>query len=159
MDRQKILDLSFKVISSFLAIGTFGYGIVKYSEQKEIEFKQNEQKFRQTIYVEQYALYSQAVECAAIIATTEEEDIETEEFINAKRKFEQLYWGKLNMVEDTAVERTMVKFYDALKEYGMDDSEKDSYDMQQLSLEITYACRKSLQKTWGVELPELGRSH
>lgn len=77
----------------------------------------------------------QAVETAAAIAsysTPPEEE---------SRRFRQLYWGVMNMIEEEAIEKAMVSFNGAL-ELGPHDQ------LTVHSRNLAYACREELARDW-----------
>lgn len=89
----------------------------------------------------QLALYTEATEVAAKLATSQSDD----ELDAAKKRFLALYWGELALVEDKAVETAMVKFKQAL------DGNNKGHQLEQLSLALAHACRDSLAMSWKVE--------
>ncbi|MCH9697399.1 MAG: hypothetical protein K0U68_04770 [Gammaproteobacteria bacterium] len=90
----------------------------------------------------QLALYTAATQTTAIIATSSN----VAEKEAALSLFWKLYWGDLALVENPDVESAMKAFGDALKN-GSNQS-----IFQQLSLRLAKACRRSLDKSWGINV-------
>ena len=96
----------------------------------------------------QLKLYQDATKQAAILATSDNPaDLQT-----AERRFWQLYWGELAMVENggikiqnNGVEGAMVRFGDELKKEPRNRSK-----LHDRSLELAHICRDSLAESWGV---------
>ena len=87
----------------------------------------------------QLRLFEEATQTVAFLATTSDSPD------RAKRleRFWQLYWGELALVEHGKVESAMVAFGNAL------NAGADQKRLQQLSLNVTYACRNELAESWG----------
>lgn len=97
----------------------------------------------------QLALYIDAAECAATIATTRDEAARRK----AEDRFWVLYWGPLAVVEDVglsvegaaSVEAAMVAFGNALR----DDPKSDR--LTYLSLDLAHAIRKAIAPAFNVK--------
>jgi hypothetical protein len=96
----------------------------------------------------QLKLYQEATKTTAILATSSD----ATELASAERRFWQLYWGELAMVENGGiraqkggVEGAMVRFGDELRKQTRDQSA-----LQRLSLDLAHTCRDSLAESWGV---------
>ncbi len=83
------------------------FAVRKFSLQKRREFQKR-------FYEQQLATFTEAVDIAAFI--TQLEEIEPE-YQAAVRSFRRLYWGKMCLVEDRAVEKAMVRFNNLLDLY------------------------------------------
>jgi hypothetical protein len=102
---------------------------------------------RQKPFLEkQLEYYFEASEVAAKISRTDN----PEDRAVLVKRFWQLYWGPLAMVEDPDVEGAMVNFGSGLQADGQDRAA-----LERLSLSLAHACRGSLQKLWGTDLGEL----
>lgn len=100
---------------------------------------------RQKPFVEaQMRFYIEATETVAQIPRTA--DIAVREAL--VKRFWQLYWGALALVEDEEVARAMIAYGKQLKV-----SSPDPGTLEGLSLNVAHACRNSLQRLW---VPELG---
>jgi hypothetical protein len=78
----------------------------------------------------------------------------------ARLRFDQLYWGSLAIVENSAVETSMVKFRKMLRNHEDEIYEKKlNTGVQALmlgaALELAHACRELVSKTWQLRLPDL----
>lgn len=97
----------------------------------------------------QLTLYFEASQAASQLATLPE----GKERKQANTKFWELYYGQLSLVESPEVENAMDKFGEALQRY--EKKESGLRELQQLSLNVSHACRDSLSESWGVSLEEL----
>lgn len=97
---------------------------------------------RQPFLTRQLELYGEAAKVAARIATTDDE----KELGEATTRFWQLYWGELALVEDRDVEAAMVAFGEAMK------TSAKKAQQQSLSLDLAHAIRRSLDRSWGIEV-------
>lgn len=147
-NKHKIWDLLIKVVTAILAITSIFFGVHKFTEQ-------NERELRKKIYEEQYEIYSETINLTAILATTDLDSTNSESFRNTRHEFEVLYYGKLCLIQDITVEKAIVNFHDALIRFEGGDESVEIETLQQLSIDLANAFRRSLEKTWGIELPEL----
>jgi hypothetical protein len=93
------------------------------------------------------ALYIEATEKAAVIATTDDEAARQD----AERRFWVLYWGPLAAVEDVdlgkenpgPIEAAMVAFGDDLKK---DAPQRDRAQLKRLSLELAHRVREAMRR-------------
>jgi hypothetical protein len=97
-------------------------------------------------------LYQEIARITATIATSEKaEDIRV-----AAAQFEQLFWGKLVLVEDRALESAMVKFRQLIANSTTGELELEKLQTRQInrkalrsgSLAVGQACFNSLQPRW-----------
>ncbi|MBK8553695.1 MAG: hypothetical protein IPL53_22645 [Ignavibacteria bacterium] len=109
--------------------------------QKDKEIDAALREARKPFLELQQKLYFEATTTASKIATLPP-GLEREE---AKKKFYQLYWGELSVVEDSIVEQAMVKFMNALQD------NKPQNELQSASLNLARSCRNSLARGWGYD--------
>jgi hypothetical protein len=115
---------------------------VKNSESRKIEASAPFLKLRQELYLE-------ALKNASILAT---KDLHTEEEVKqAKKRFSELYWGELSLIEESSIEADMIAI-------AMSENLTDSITpTQKASYALAHAMRESLVKSWGVDTAKIGR--
>lgn len=100
---------------------------------------------RQKPFIEaQMKYYIEATETAAQIPRTAPGAARQE----LVKRFWQLYWGALALVEDDNVARAMVAYGAELKQ-----PQPNSATLEGLALNVAHACRDSLKRLW---VPEIG---
>ena len=110
----------------------FFYTIIKDARTRRIE--------TQKPHLErQLKLYTEACQAAVCLATS----TNAEHKAAAEKRFWELYWGELCMVENRGVERAMKAFGDTLKRKA------EQNDLQSASYELAHALRRSLEGSWG----------
>ncbi len=127
-------------------IGGFGafmfpflYSIIKDARTRRIE--------AQKPHLErQLALYTEACQIVVCLATSTETTSRT----NAEKRFWELYWGELCMVENRGVERAMKRVGDLLTK---EEVEKEK--LQIASYELAHQLRSSLEKSWGFRVRKM----
>lgn len=112
----------------------------------------------------QLAFYFEAAKATAKLATLPPERTASEDWAWAQKRFWELYWGELGVVESTDVAAAMVHFGELLRSLedcvktAKDDSSKNCTAQQKAlegpSLQLAHNVRTSIQKGWGYELPE-----
>ena len=150
--RQDRFEAMLKLLSPLLAIAAFCWGIYTYRDTarqniaKEIAVAARSAETRRIEATRPYldkqlALYTEATHVTAIIATSHD----TTEVAKATRRFRELYWGELGLVERESVARAMVSFREAL------DANRPQDDLGPLALTLAHACRDELALSWGTD--------
>lgn len=140
-----------KLLGLIGAIASFVWGVYQWRAKSERELAQDKaeadriaatRKLEATrpFLERQLKLYPEASQVAAVLATS----TDPSERSAASRRFWQLYWGELALVENQDVEAAMVAFGDALTR------EASPPELQDLSLKLAHACRLSLDRSWGI---------
>jgi hypothetical protein len=92
-----------KTISVLLAVAGFVIGLRQYNDQ-------DQRLYRQKIYEERFSLYSELLDLSARLSATPPDSVRTVRFPMMSSEFDRLYFGKMNMIQDTTVERLMKEF-------------------------------------------------
>lgn len=140
-----------KVLPALGAIGVFFWGVYTYKDTTALQLARDEReadKIQETRRVEatrpyletQLKLYTEATKTAATIATSDNPD----EVAKAKKRFFELYYGELALVERDRVANAMIAFKKAL------DAGKHE-ELSGLSLSLARACRDELAVSWGTD--------
>ena len=116
-------------------------------------FVEGIQNATQKYYDLKLELYKEIVKVTATIATSKNK----EEIAAAARQFDELYWGRLVLVEDTAVESAMVAYRHLISNPHTRELELDKLvdceiglrnSLRNASLAVAHACFNSLQPRW-----------
>jgi hypothetical protein len=151
-ENQQGLESWLKLSSPLLAIAAFVWGIYVYGDtarQQLIKAETDTQRLAQTRRIEatrpfldkQLALYTEATKLTATIATSADQA----EIQKATKRFRELYWGELGLVERDDVARAMISFKQAL------DAKQDQDTLASLALSLAHACRDELAASWGTD--------
>lgn len=145
-------------ISSLLAVLTFAWGIYTYQDRAEKQLaaqKADAQRTAETRRIEatlpylnkQLQLYIEATKVTTTIATS----TDSQEVEKATKRFHELYWGELALVERDAVAKAMVVFRNAL-DANENQRNQGNYEEQitlaPLALKLAHACRDELAESW-----------
>jgi hypothetical protein len=155
-------ERTLQLIGMFGAIATFLWGVYQWdanqraqraqlaSEAEKLAFQRAEElsktamqrkiEAQKPFLDKQLQLYTEAVQVTSFIATTPA----SPEREKMERRFWQLYWGELGMVEDGGVGSEMVNFGSLLKQGGQGS------ELQPVALRLAHAARASLDKSWGI---------
>lgn len=137
------------VVPLVIAALGFVWGVYQYFQGQKVraeqvkldqdrEAVQRRIEARRPFLERQLALYTEATNAAATIATS----ADATAVAAAHSRFWELYWGELALVEDSAVEQAMIAFGKGL------DRGAGQAALQQLSLGLAIACRDSLAVSW-----------
>jgi hypothetical protein len=147
LERQSLV---FRYVAILGAIVTFGWTAFTYFDNAYRERQRQSEEQAKTTAVQKVAamqpflerqlrLFEDTTQTVGFLATS----LDSAERGKKLERFWQLYWGELALVEHGKVESAMVAFGDALT------SGADQRELQQLALEVTYACRDELAESWG----------
>ena len=132
-----INEINLKGVATIVAVCGFVFGVVKFVHVQEMDAAKP--------YLEKKLEWcEEAVETAASIAGTENPRIES------VRRFWQLYWGVMAMIEKKEVTSAMICFGNELKPqetYGELCNNPDK-SLQERALAIAHACRSELASDW-----------
>jgi hypothetical protein len=120
--------------------------IVVYRSARQKEVTSAALAAKQPFLMRRLELYSEATLCAARIAVGTDEA----EIASAKRRFWDLYWGPMAIVEDPGVETAMVAFGQALNE------SVSPTVLETAAIRLAHSCRDSLAASWHVDLSKSG---
>lgn len=146
--QQKFLSL-LPFLTILVAICGLWYNFYQFSEtQKKLgerEMKARLDEFRKPLYEKRLNLYLEAVDSAAIIASSSS----IEEQNKAKEKFMQLYTGSLHLVSDEKFAAAKVAFFKCLDWEDQCESENQrNTELRRLSQALAIAAQESITDTW-----------
>ena len=151
-----------------VVVGGLWTGIVWLVERSDSAQKERElavRESRRPFLEKQPLFYFETVRVTAKLATLPRTGVsdkgpgDKETWDWAKRRFWELYWGELGVVESREVAAAMVRFGQVLT--NMDGCAADDQcaieqgKLRGLSLAIASEMRKSIQADWGYALPPL----
>jgi hypothetical protein len=122
------------------AVLVFLFGVMQWRAQRRSELETRRIEAKKPFLERQLQLYTEATRVVSVIATSESAEARQE----ATKRFWELYWGELAMVENLDVEKAMESFGDALKNGAPADT------LERRSLVVAHACRTSLDSAWGI---------
>ena len=135
-----------------LAIAAFVWGIYTYRDTSGQQLNRQRAEAERTAetrrieatrpYLDkQLALYTEATQVTASLATT----IDEKERAKLKKRFMELYWGELGLVERGGVALAMANF-----RLGLDRNAAPA-ELGTLALALAHACRDELAASWGTD--------
>jgi len=137
-----------KIVSAGLAILTLFFGILQYRDQ-------NVRQYRQKIYDEQFKIYSEILDLSGKLSITPLDSVITPGYKLLNDLFDKLYFGKMNMIQDTTVEHAMIVFKKAKDQYNASDPDMTPKIFQNYSVKLGVACKESLVKTQTINIDQL----
>lgn len=114
-------------------------------QQEQDRYEQTAKEFRKHFYEKQLDYYAEATEATATLAT---EEIGSVDYIQARKTFFRLFWGKLSIVEDKSVEASMVQFKNLLLQYENREEDVSQQDLQQASLKLAHDASRYTINVW-----------
>jgi hypothetical protein len=135
------LEVWLKVLTVLIGFATLGWGMYQFNANQRAQAETRRIEATQPFLDRQLALYTEATQAAATLATSDDPD----RLAAANARFWSLFWGELALVEDVDVEAAMVDFGAKLN----DGAPRKA--IEQASLKIAHACRNSLADAWAVK--------
>jgi hypothetical protein len=130
------------VIGVILSVLNFRIAKEKEAESRKIEAAKPFLELRQKLYLE-------ALTNASILAS---QDFHTDEEVrNAKKRFAELYWGELSLIEEINIEKAMIQVAESM---NLNDSISPS---QKATYELAHTMRESLVNSWGIDRLKMGK--
>jgi hypothetical protein len=183
-------DIATKIIGGVVAIITLGIGFKTLWDQgettrtqqehfataikaqydglnlaREEEAKKLEEEYHRRFWEKRLELYSEATDAVSKIASLQlfvpSNQFPSDEYIKAFRRFYQLYYGPLCIVESDKVANAMINFKKTVEaKQGSDAKAQQAYRQSLLdaSLDLAYACSEDMQDNWKVEIPNIASS-
>lgn len=142
-DRARFIDSMCKVITLAGFVAGGWWTLYKYFDGRDVAARTAAIEAKKPFEAERLNLYLRASSAAASLAASREK----KERDKAEQEFWTLYWGPLSIVEDKAVEANMVRLGRCIRDK---ECEKP---IEQLALDLDYACRMSVAESWDVYLP------
>lgn len=155
-------DPPIKLLQGFaIAVGIFAT-LWQYMSNSSSERAEAAREYQKSFYQAQMAVYAEAVNETAILSTATPDSTE---YLKAREKFLQLFWGRMSMFEDQGVEARMVEFRKLLIKFEQKDftpitfadpwsSLRCTYDtvdqvtLKKASLRLAHQCRIYTIGTW-----------
>ena len=144
---MKFIDIIGKIVTPLLAVLSLIWGIYQYRVSKENDY-------RNTLYKQQYDIYSELLNVTADIAVTDADSISTKKFKDAVQQFDHLYFGRMHLIQNDSVIAKMQKFYLAVKNYKDVNHTINRDSIHNLSIELANTCKRSLQATKEIYLKD-----
>jgi hypothetical protein len=142
MTTSQRIEQALKVFGVLVAAAGFLWGIYQYFDTRDREIENTRVEAARPFLERQLKLYTEASRVTSVLATSASID----ELQAAEKRFWELYWGELALVENDHVKKAMEAFGSSL------DSEAPQQQLKQLSFALAGALRASLADSWGVDL-------
>jgi hypothetical protein len=155
-------DGPIKLLQGFaIAVGIFAT-LFQYISNSSHERAEAAREYQKSYYQAQMTVYAEAVNETAILSTATPDSTD---YLTARQKFFQLFWGRMSMFEDKCVEAKMVEFRKLLIKFEQKDyspvsfadpcsklvctySSVDQVELKKASLRLAHVCRIYTIKTW-----------
>jgi hypothetical protein len=132
-----------KVVTALVAAGGLAVTGMTFTANQRRDIETRQLQARQPFLQEQLKLYTEVTKTTANLAHGDPADAGV---AAARKRFWELYWGELALVEDRGVEAAMVAMGKCLN----GDCAPCGGSVSQCALKVAHACRRSLAASWGV---------
>jgi hypothetical protein len=139
----EIIESVAKSITAVTAIIGVVISVVSYKAAKEKEAVSRKIEAAKSFLELRQKLYLEALSLASILAS---KSLHTEEEVaKAKKRFAELYWGELSLIEAPEIEEKMIAVAKAEGLFNKPDS------TQIATYNLAHSMRESLVKSWGMD--------
>jgi hypothetical protein len=135
-----------KWIVIVVSLGGFVWGIATFLITNRVQAETRLLEARKPFFDYQIQLYKEAVQVTQVIATT----IDPIEKEKKTKRFWELYWGELGLVENGGIEPQDGGVEGAMVAFGTCLNDKACSNLPNCSLALAHACRNSLAASYGV---------
>jgi hypothetical protein len=142
MSTGERIEQGLKIIGVLVAAAGFLWGIYQYFDKRDREIENARIEAARPFLERQLKLYTEASQMTSVLATS----ADATELQAAEKRFWQLYWGELALVENEQVKEAMEDFG-----RGLDSENRSQQQLRQLSFALANALRDSLADSWGTE--------
>jgi hypothetical protein len=134
------LEVALKVVTPLLTVAGLFIGVWQFNRQQGFN---DSQEFKRKIWERRLDAYTEIGNLTASLVTSTGD---TARFDSLTHRFEQLYWGRMPLIEDQTVEEAMRKFNAELYDFKNRDS--DLNRLKGRGYELMKACQQSLHNSW-----------
>lgn len=139
---NSLVDNIVKLLTPLIAILGLLVGIWQFNQQQTVNDKM---EFKRKIWEKQLDAYSEIADLTSRLVTAKKD----QKIDSLSQRFEQLYWGKLPLFEDTVVQRSLKDFYDALHDYTGGVTDVDNPDLlKKQAYKLIKDCQRSMSSSW-----------
>lgn len=142
MSTSERIEQGLKTIGVLIAAAGFVWGIYQYFDKRDHEIENARVEAARPFLERQLKLYTQASQVTSVLATSND----PAELQAAEKRFWQLFWGELALVENERVKKAMEAFGSSLE-----SEDRSQQQLKQLSFALANALRDSLADSWGTE--------
>ena len=143
----KLIQVLSVVVGAVISILSFNNARVKEAEARKSDFEKRQIEAAKPLLELRQKRYMETIEAVSVLATPDKHT--PQELDKARKRFEELYWGELSMVEEKGVEAAMVRVRQSLDSGSASEIQKSTYN-------LSHILRDSLLKSWGVEQEKAG---
>ena len=147
----KTVQIVSVVVGVVISVLSFNYTRQKDADARMAEANKQEIEAAKPFLELRQKRYMEAIESAAILSSPETHS--PDEMQKARKRFWELYWAELSMVEDAKVEGAMKKLGESL------DPQLKPTSQQISAYELAHALRDSLTKSWGISENKEGKTN
>lgn len=124
----------------------------RFEQEKTVRRDEIEKQLRGPYYQSLIELYLEATRTTGILATQEPSN---PDYPQAYRKFGELYYGRMAMLEDKPVASAMIEFGESLWSVKGQRTKQQWKDIQDKALKVASECRLSLDRKLLLDLQVL----
>ena len=145
-------DQVIKGVSMFVAVRTLAISAGVYLSQRQSKIKVFDRQSKVILLTKQSEVYFEAVSIVSKFAIKDSCEWEQKDL----DRFWQLYWGELHMVGDRKVSTEINTIANIMKDGGIGHDVPTlcdtPVDIAKNSLTLADSVRKSIERSWGVEI-------
>jgi hypothetical protein len=141
-DIKGAIETTIKIIAPVITIAGLLVGVWQFSNQQTYNDKM---EFKRKVWEKRLDAYTEIADIMSKIVT----ETKREKVDSLSGKFEQLYWGKLPLFEDSLVEKSLKNFQELLQDAKENIEDADNKMLLKKAGYIAATnCQKSIHDSW-----------
>lgn len=149
-NKYKFWDIVIKGVAALLTTGTIVIAIVGYYQNKNAELQQRQREYQKEISLRQLNYYTELAEAIGELldVMAYPDSLYTHTYNQRKGRFIKEYYGKMNLIEDSAVNKALANFNLKMEDFEKPESHTSIYDLRAAAYTLYTTCAETNQKTW-----------
>jgi hypothetical protein len=142
LNKTALIETTIKIIAPLITVAGLLIGVWQFTAQQTYNDKM---EFKRKVWEKRLDAYSEMADVMSKIVT-EDNQFKKD---SLGKKFEQLYWGKLPLFEDSLVEKSLKTFQETLQDSKNNIEDNNNKNLLKKAGYIAViSCQKSIHQSW-----------
>ncbi|HEX8331137.1 MAG TPA: hypothetical protein VF622_00875 [Segetibacter sp.] len=136
-------DVFLGILGSIATAAAIYAGVWQFIENQNYNSRL---EFKREMFPIQLEKYARITEIAGVLASEYSSD---KLFAEYKKEYEKMYWGSINIINDTSTSRAMINLREAIRDYSTISHDQAAQErIKDCAAQLAEACKKSLDDKW-----------
>lgn len=139
LTKSSIIESLLKIVPLLFTLIGICIGLFQYNQNYKREIRKNS-------YNTAFNIYQEFIERSAILSHFDKDSTKTDSFNKEFKEFEKIYYGKLLLVQDSALSNKATNFFIGLNNFRQKSSTTSNSDLEILLYDLINSSKESLKK-------------